>query len=148
VSGLALGQGLNRFFYTRMFLKTMRVAAKQKFAQHPGLFDLERALAAQTLYEFDDAFTAPLHGFAGVEDYWTKASSKPTLVNIQVPALVLNARNDPFVPVAAWPQTQDLSSSVDWWPCEEGGHVGFTAGAFPGHLMAMPRAVGDWLGQR
>ena len=69
-----------------------------KLAQHPGLFDRERLLRRAHLYEFDNVFTAPLHGFRDTDDYWTRASAKPHLARIRIPALVLNARNDPFVP--------------------------------------------------
>ena len=57
----------------------------------------------RTMWEFDDAVTAPLHGFAGADDYWTRASSKPWLASIAVPTLVINARNDPFVPAKSLP---------------------------------------------
>ena len=99
--GQALGQGINRLIYTRIFLKTMKPKALQKLQQYPGLFDYEKILRAQTLYEFDDIFTAPLHGFKGVEDYWRQASALPALGDIQIPALIVNARNDPFVPAEA-----------------------------------------------
>jgi predicted alpha/beta-fold hydrolase len=111
------------------------------------LFDLKRALAASTLYEFDDAFTSVLHGFAGVEDYWCRASSKPWLVHIECPALILHARNDPFVPIQAWASPQEVSQSVRVWHSETGGHVGFTSGAFPGNVLAMPQAVTQWLAE-
>ena len=64
-SGLAMGRGFNRWVYTRMFLRTMVPKALQKWDQYPGLFDRQRVLQARTLYEFDDAFTAPCMGFTG-----------------------------------------------------------------------------------
>ena len=96
--GHAIGRGFNRQVYTRMFLRTMKPKALRKWQQHPGLFDRERLRAARTLYEFDNLFTAPLHGFRDTDDYWARASAKPHLHRIRIPALVLNARNDPFVP--------------------------------------------------
>lgn len=86
-----------------MFLSTMKPKALAKWDQHPGLFDRERLGSARTLYEFDDVFTAPLHGFRNVDDYWDRASAKPHLPAIRVPALALNARNDPFVPASSLP---------------------------------------------
>src|SRR4030095_2498779 len=72
--GAALGRGVHRLVYTRMFLQTMKTKALAKLAQHPGLFDRERMLAARTLYEFDNAFTAPVHGFRDTDDYWARNS--------------------------------------------------------------------------
>lgn len=142
-AGAAIDRGFNRIAYARTFLKTMKPRALAKLAQHPGLFDRDRLLAARTLYEFDDVFTAPLHGFAGTEDYWRRASAKPHLHRIRVPALVLNARNDPFVPAASLPSAG--TPHVRLWQPDDGGHVGFAGGGFPGHVMAMPEAVLAWL---
>ncbi len=148
-SGAAIDRGFNRWVYARMFLKTMRRKAEQKWAQFPGLFDLERVRRATTLYEFDDVFTAPLHGFAGTKDYWRRAAAKPRLSDIRIPALVLNALNDPFVPAWSLPRAAEVGSHVTLWQPAEGGHVGFCApgAGFPGHVMAMPDRVCAWLSQ-
>ena len=144
--GQAIDRGFNRLAYARMFLRTMKPKALAKLALHPGLFDRDRLLAARTLYEFDDVFTAPLHGFAGTLDYWHRASSRWRLEEIRLPALVLNARNDPFVPAASLPGPGDIRGDwVQLWQPAQGGHVGFAAGAFPAHVQAMPRAVLGWL---
>lgn len=147
--GHAIGRGFNRLVYTRMFLRSMVPKALQKLQQHPGLFDREALLAARDLYAFDNIFTAPLHGFASTEDYWARASAKPVLADIRVPALALNARNDPFVPAASLPVAGAVGDHVTLWQPAQGGHVGFPAplGAFglPGHVRAMPEAVGTWL---
>ena len=140
-SGAAIGQGFNRQVYTRMFLKSMVPKALQKLAQHPGLFSRADLLAARDLYAFDDVFTGPLHGFTGVDDYWKRASALPHLGGIGVPALVLNALNDPFIPAASLPQPGDVSRWVTLWQPKHGGHVGFPAAAFPAHVQAMPEAV-------
>ncbi len=143
-AGRAVDQGLNRLLYARMFPGSMKPRAAAKWHQHPGLFDLPRVQAARTLREFDDAFTAPLHGFAGVEDYYTRASAKPRLSDIRLPALLLHARNDPFVPAGSLPM-QVPGDWVQLWQPAQGGHVGFPAGGFPAHVSAMPGAVCDWL---
>jgi predicted alpha/beta-fold hydrolase len=143
--GHAIGRGFNRQVYTRMFLRTMKPKALRKWQQHPGLFDRERLAAARTLHEFDDVFTAPLHGFAGTDDYWVRASAKPHLRRIRVPALVLNARNDPFVPARSLPGPQDVGRFVTLWQPLHGGHVGFAQGRFPGHVQTLPEAVTGWL---
>jgi uncharacterized protein len=146
--GHAIGSGLNRLIYTPWFLRTMKPKALAKLAQHPGLFDRERLLAARTLYEFDDVFTAPLHGFASTDDYWRRASAKPHLAQIRIPALVLNARNDPFVPARSLPGVHEVGRHVTLWQPAQGGHVGFPQGAPPGHVLAMPQSVVAWLASR
>ncbi|MEP6721056.1 MAG: alpha/beta fold hydrolase [Variovorax sp.] len=143
--GRAIGQGFNRLVYTRMFLSTMKPKALAKLAQHPGLFDRERLLAARDLYAFDNVFTAPLHGFRDTDDYWLRGSAKPHLHAIRIPALVVNATNDPFVPAASLPRQADVGPHVTLWQPPHGGHVGFPQGRPPGHVGAMPEAVGAWL---
>ena len=145
-AGDAIGRGLNRRLYTPMFLRTMKPKALAKLVQHPGLFDRERLLRARDLYEFDNVFTAPLHGFRDTEDYWARGSAKPHLARIRIPALVLNARNDPFVPASCLPRAGEVGPCVTLWQPGHGGHVGFPGGRFPGHVLGMPRAVLDWLG--
>jgi len=144
-SGLALGKGLNRYIYTPMFLRTMRNKAMAKWAQHPGLFNKDALLAAKDLYAFDNVFTAPLHGFKDTEDYWTRASAKDLMRDIRLPAMALNALNDPFVPATSLPAKGAVSSSVQLWQPAQGGHVGFAQGRWPAHVRSMPDAVGTWL---
>ena len=147
-SGHAIGRGFNRLVYTRMFLSTMKPRAFGKLAQHPGLFDQVALEAARDLYEFDEVFTAPVHGFKNTREYWASASAKPHLSRVAVPALVVNARNDPFIPASSLPRRDQVSASVALWQPATGGHVGFPQGLPPGHLMAMPAAVGGWLLER
>jgi predicted alpha/beta-fold hydrolase len=144
-SGKAIGEGFNRQVYTRMFLRSMKPKALAKLKQHPGLFDAQRMLDSKDLYEFDNVFTAPLHGFQNTDDYWRRASALPLMANIQIPALALNALNDPFIPADSLPSTQTVSPCVELWQPPHGGHVGFAKGVMPGHLKAMPEAVGTWL---
>lgn len=143
--GQAIGRGFNRLVYTRMFLNTMKPKAMQKLAQHPGLFDAQALRAARNLYEFDNVFTAPLHGFKDVDDYWRRASAKPHLAGIRLPALAVNAQNDPFVPASSLPYEGDVGAHVTLWQPRHGGHVGFAGGRWPGHVRPMPDAVGQWL---
>ena len=104
--------------------------------------------AARDLRDFDEIFTGPLHGFAGAADYYARASAKPALASIGVPALVLNARNDPFLPAEALPQAHEVGRHVTLWQPAHGGHVGFPAGKWPGHVMTLPEQVAAWLGGR
>jgi predicted alpha/beta-fold hydrolase len=129
-AGDALDRGLNRI-YARNFLRTLvpKAAAKGQCDGPIG-----------TMRTFDDLVTAPLHGFKGVDDYWSRASSKPWLKGIVVPTLVLNAKSDPFVPGDSLPGPNDVSGAVTLEQPSRGGHVGFARGPFPGRL--------DWLCQR
>lgn len=138
--GHHLAQGFNRI-YTRNFLNTMKARSQEKLARFPGVFDHSRMRQARNLYEFDNVVTAPLHGFAGTEDYWTRCSAKPLLPQITLPALVLNARNDPFIPRSVYPRPDQLGPSMRFELTEQGGHVGFVEGAFPGRIDWLPRRL-------
>jgi uncharacterized protein len=142
-AGDALGRGFN-LVYTRAFLATMKEKGRQKLERYPGLFDGGAMLAARTLREFDDCVTAPLHGFRDVDDYWTRASAKPVLGRIRVPTLLVNARNDPFLPSRALPDPRALPDAVRCEFPERGGHVGFVTGPFPGRLDWIPRRVAEF----
>ena len=144
-SGWAIGRGFNRQVYTRMFLRSMVPKALQKLDQHPGLFNRSDLMAARDLYAFDNIVTAPLHGFKDTDDYWKRASAKPHMTNIAVPALALNALNDPFIPAWSLPTPGDVSGSVTLWQPAHGGHVGFPSGAYPANVRVMPEAVTAFL---
>jgi len=137
-AGDALGRSFN-MIYTRNFLKTMKAKTLAKLRRYPALCDRRRMLAARTLREFDDLVTAPLHGFRNVDDYYARASSKPFLKTIAAPTLVLNARNDPFLPARFLPTAQDVSVNVQLETPATGGHVGFVRGPFPGNITWLPQ---------
>lgn len=147
--GHAIGRGFNRQVYTRIFLRTMVPKALRKLQQYPGLFDGAALRQARDLYAFDNLFTAPLHGFRNTDDYWRRASAKPHLASIRVPALVLNALNDPFIPADSLPRAHEAGPFVTLWQPRHGGHVGFPGSLprwrLPGHVWSMPQAVGAWL---
>lgn len=140
-AGAALDRGLNRLLYTRHFLATLKPKSLAKLERFPGLYDAARVRAARRFRDFDDAVTAPLHGFRDTDHYWGEAASGPWLEHIRVPTLVLNARNDPFLPEPAL-----LAAARKAAPCvvlefpRTGGHAGFVSGRFPGHQR--------WLAQR
>ena len=137
--GASLGRGFNRV-YAKMFLRTLKAKSRAKLQQHAGLFDRERMEAARDLHAFDDVVTAPLHGYLDADDYWSRASSKPLLRAVEVPTLILNARNDPFLPASALPRADEVSSAVTLDFPEHGGHVGFHD-AGPDGQEWMPRRV-------
>jgi predicted alpha/beta-fold hydrolase len=138
-SGRALDRGWNRI-YARNFLKTLVPKALAKERRFPGLYDPAALARVRTMRAFDDLVTAPLHGFRGVDDYWTRGSSKPWMRAIELRTLVLNARNDPFIPGDSLPGTGEVGDAVQLDQPSEGGHVGFASGPFPGGL--------DWLTDR
>ena len=137
--GHHLARGFNRI-YTRHFLNTMKVVSAARLKQFPGLFDEARMRAAANLWQFDDAVTGPVHGFAGADDYWARSSAKPWLKSIVVPTLAVNPKNDPFLPGHHLPRADQVGPGVRLEQPAEGGHVGFVSGSFPGRL--------DWLPQR
>jgi len=139
-AGDALGHGFN-LVYTTAFLRTLKHKALAMLERHPGLYDAAAVQRARTLRAFDDVVTAPLHGFKDTDDYWTRASSKPGLPYISVPTLMINARNDPFLPAAALPSASEVSRCVTRDFPEQGGHVGFVSGRFPGEITWVPRRV-------
>jgi predicted alpha/beta-fold hydrolase len=145
-AGNALDRGLNRLLYTRHFLATLRPKSLAKLALFPGLYDAEAIRAARTFREFDNLVTAPLHGFRDTDDYWSRASSGPHLAGIRVPTLLLNARNDPFLPEQALVKAAQRAA-----PCvvlefpRTGGHAGFLSAPFPGSHDWLPRHLLEFL---
>jgi len=140
-AGHALDRGFNRRVYTARFLHTLKAKALRKAARFPGLLDADAIAAATTFREFDTLVTARLHGFHDAEDYWLKVSSRQRLKSISVPTLVINARNDPFLPASALPTPDEVSPAVTLDQPATGGHVGFPSGPFPGNLDWLPRRL-------
>ena len=141
-AGNALDQGVNRWLYTSRFLTTLKQTALQKLEHFPNLYDLKQVRAATTLRDFDNLVTAPIHGYRDTDDYWRRGASKPGLPLINVPTLIINARNDPFLPDAALPTAAQVSPAVTLLFPKQGGHVGFLQGPFPGNVNWLPdRAI-------
>lgn len=143
-AGHTLDQGFNRLVYTAHFLDTLKRKALHKAAQFPGTLDADRIQQISTFREFDTHVTARLHGYADAEDYWTRTSSKPGLRNIQVPTLLINARNDPFLPAEVLPASHDVSAAVTLDQPEEGGHVAFPSPPFPGNIDWLPKRLMEY----
>jgi uncharacterized protein len=139
-SGKTLDRGLNRLLYTRHFLSSLKPKSLAKLEVFPDLFDADKVRAARTFREFDNVVTAPLHGFRDTEHYWASAACGPYLEHIRVPTLVLNARNDPFLP-----EQELLAAAQKAAPCvvlefpRTGGHAGFLTAPFPGRHDWLPR---------
>lgn len=117
-------------FYVSRFLKTLKPKCERP--EILDRIDAERMRNAKTFREFDDAATAPLHGFKDAEDYYTKSSSIHYVGRITTPTLAMNAEDDPFLPPNVLPRVKAAASSaVDFRTTPEGGHVGFIGGALP-----------------
>ena len=140
-AGHTLDRGFNRPVYTARFLVTLKQKALRKAACFPGILDAKAIAAATTFREFDTLVTARLHGFRDADDYWLKVSSKPLLHAIAIPTLVINARNDPFLPAWALPSPDEVSPAITLEQPATGGHVAFPSGPFPGNLDWLPRRL-------
>jgi len=143
-AGRALDAGLSREIYTRRFLRSLKKKTFAKLARGQIAVDPLRLAKARTFWEFDDTVTAPLHGFLGADDYWARSSSGPWLGRIRIPTLVLNARNDPFMPASALDAIvqalRDIQSGVILDFPSNGGHAGF-----PGRRHWLARRVMEFL---
>jgi predicted alpha/beta-fold hydrolase len=125
-----LDRGLSRI-YRNHLLRKLRLSVVKKAKTHLPPWPLERLRELRSFREFDNAITAPLHGFANVDDYYSQSSCKQFLGAIRVPTLILQALDDPFLPASALPRPADLSPFVTLELAEHGGHVGFIAGTVP-----------------
>jgi hypothetical protein len=137
--------------YARPLLASLRrkaLAAAARFPEAAARIDLARARRARTFREFDDAATAPLHGFAGVDDYYARSSSLAYLSAIRTPTLCLSAADDPFLPAEAAERARAAASSaVTFVTLPAGGHVGFVSGRVPWRARRWAEeTLVDWLG--
>lgn len=126
----ALNTGISKV-YQRYLLKRMKASVVRKFNPHTAAFDWKRAMQARTFAEFDDAVTAPLHGFANKDDYYDRCSSVRFLKHIERPTLIVNALDDPFMTPEVIPEPEAFSENVTLEVSEHGGHVGFIEGGPP-----------------
>jgi predicted alpha/beta-fold hydrolase len=138
--------------YTGVLLRSLRpkaLAVRRRFPEAAERIDADRVAGARTFFEFDDAATAPLHGFEGAADYYARSSSLGFLSRIRVPALCVTARNDPFLPEEAVERARSAASpAIDFRVTESGSHLGFPEGP-PWALRSWAEAVVvDWLEER
>lgn len=121
---------LTNRLYQRRFLKTLVGKALAKARRFPGKIDPASVLAIRSIRDFDEKVTAPLHGFAGADDYWIRSSALPFISKITIPALLLSAANDPLLDAPSYPvelarELPDFHLEMPAW----GGHLGFPGGA-------------------
>ncbi|EKD70207.1 MAG: hypothetical protein ACD_46C00601G0004 [uncultured bacterium] len=123
-------KGFSRF-YQWYFLKCLRERLLHKFQHVPSPINPEIITEVQTIMDFDEHYTAPLHGFSGVDDYYSRSSSRQYLRYIEVPTLLLHAKDDPFMTEDVIPNIDELSPTIKLEVSETGGHVGFVGGRYP-----------------
>ena len=128
-----ISQGFSRV-YDRHFLSTLREKALRKLDRYPDLFDRDRLQEARTIFQFDDAVTAPVHGFRDARDYYARSSSLHWLAAIRTPTLLISAVDDPFLPPEVLAEVRQLAGgnpnlSLEF--TQRGGHVGFVSGPWP-----------------
>ena len=129
-SATALDTGLNRILYTPNFVNSLRPKALGLLSRFPQLqvkgLVADNIKAAKTIHDIDNAVTAVLYGASNADDYYAKNAAKPWLESIALPTLILNAKNDPFIPAQSLPTNHEVSSLVTLEYPESGGHVGFS----------------------
>ena len=128
-----IGRGFGKV-YERHFLRSLRRKAEAKLARYPDLCSPERLAAARTLPDFDDAVTAPVHGFASADDYYDRSSALRFLAGVRLPTLLLSAADDPFLPAEVLDEVRAIAARNPALHVEfvdRGGHVGFVAGRVP-----------------
>ncbi len=140
-SAIALSSGFSNIYQYNL-LKRMKKAIHRKFDQHTAAFDWQRTMNAKSFSEFDDAVTAPLHGFSGKDEYYDRCSSIGFLADIRRPTLIINALDDPFMTPAAIPGEERLSEDVRIEVSMAGGRT-----AFPG-LRRLPQSAAASLSRR
>ncbi len=125
-----LSRGFSRLYQTHL-VNSLKDKIRRKFAGKSTRLPIQTIDTLKTFYQFDDAITAPMHGFAGVDDYYQQSSSRQYLPGIRVPALLIHALDDPFMRPDTLPDRNELPDNVRLEVSSHGGHVGFVTGRFP-----------------
>lgn len=126
-----LNEGFSSFYQAHL-LASLRMSLSRKFGRHALPFSRRDLAEVRTFHEYDDRITAPLHGFAGADDYYQRASSRQFIPAIRIPTLILHARDDPFLPAWAIPTARECPPAVALEVPARGGHVGFITDPLPG----------------
>lgn len=137
---------LGRKAYTRYFMRTLVPKTLGKSQVLAERVDLDAVREARTIREFDDALTAPLHGFRDAADYYARSSSARFIAGIRAPTLVVHSRDDPFLPAAAIPEAAlEANPAITAVLTEKGGHQGYVAGSVLRPDFWVERVVAEWL---
>ncbi len=128
-SGASIDAGWNKYLYAKNFLGTLKRKAEEQHKLFPNAFDIEQVRSSQTIGEFDRAFIAPIYGYKDQFDYYQKNGSKAWLPKIRVPAISINAKDDPFIPEHTLPDPHKdvMGAPVRLVYHDHGGHCGFVA---------------------
>ncbi|WP_346189969.1 YheT family hydrolase [Rubritalea halochordaticola] len=125
-SSKSLESWWNRKLYMRRFLRSLMEKVEHKRELHPELPEHDAGLRLETFQQFDDTYTAPLHGFRDAREYWERCSSRPFIENIRIPTLLVQAANDPFLGERCYPYEEARRSEHFYLEVtRQGGHVGF-----------------------
>ena len=128
-----IDQGFSRV-YQQSFIRSLKSKALRKLDHFPDLASRDAVNAADTMFAFDDCFTAPVHGFRDATDYYSKSSSMGWIHSISINTLLMSATDDPFLPPAVLEEVAKLASGNPHLQVEfssHGGHVGFVGGLNP-----------------
>ena len=146
VAGQTLdGKGLFRRLYRWRLLSSLKKKLIQKIELGTMDHDIAAIKRIQSFYEFDDRFTAPLHGYKNADDYYSRASSHPHLGKIQIPTLLLHARDDPFMNDSVMTEQTKRSPRVKLELSTHGGHVGFYQPSWNGSSYWFETRISDFL---
>lgn len=128
--------------YMKRFLYYLRPKIREKAARFPGEFDISPLDRIRTFEEFDELYTAPLHGFPNAATYWERCSSKSFLRSIKIPTLIVNALDDPFLRPPSFPRDEaQKNPNVLLETPARGGHVGFVTFSESGAYWSDDRAL-------
>jgi predicted alpha/beta-fold hydrolase len=143
-----MNHGFSRYYQHRL-VKDLNKALDKKYDKHDmqKLLGLSRKKikSLKTFWEFDEAYTAPIHGFASAQEYYTQCSSKQFLKYIQTPTLIIHAKDDPFMTMEVLPTKEECSENISMELYENGGHVGFISGSFFRPEYWLEKRVVDYL---
>jgi len=132
ISSKTMEKGFAKF-YQLYLLKSLKENLNKKFIKHNMSLHItlkqEDITNIKTFWDLDDAYTAPVHGFDSAQDYYNKCSSRQFLKDIEVPTLLIHAKDDPFMTPEVIPTLHELSKSTILELSENGGHVGFISGS-------------------
>ena len=147
-SSAHLNRGFARIYQARL-LKSLKESVRRKATRLPAPIPLHELDVLNSFYAFDDRITGPLHGFRGAKHYYTESSSRQFLNRIRVPALIVHAADDPFMPKTVLPEANEVSDTIEFDLHRHGGHVGFVTGTLPWRPRYwLEERIPAWLRQR
>ncbi len=128
-----MNHGFSRYYQHRL-VKDLNMVVDRKYDKHDMQSFLKLARndikTIKTFWDFDEVYTAPIHGFSSAKDYYTKCSSNQFLKTIQTNTLIIHSKDDPFMTEEVLPSKDDISGAITLEVYEHGGHVGFISGSF------------------